>query len=1556
MRQRRFGWLVAVVAVLACAPESAAQAPPGAVVDVVSPSLAPCTTGMRVVGFDHGPDGLPVVAWTEDCASDGATAAFWTRGASGGGGWNPRPFQSDRRFDHDHRLFVMPGDGAPMLLFSSIGNFLETNTYRINLDTTLVPGHVATYLETIAPPQSCLRPAYSPASSPAGTATAGLQWATAITSCNGYGRVRVNGADLMAVDAGGPKAALAVTPDNMVHVLFRTDAGLFHARRAPGAAWTTTTLPGAARETALVADAAGTLHALVAGWAPDYAGDLGTLAYFRSTDGGLTWTPPEVVDPWDAVPANPGIHTDIALAIDAQGVPAVAYWKHRRQLWYAKRDGPGPSWNVAQVGAHTLEAPRAVGLDFDRRNQPVLVYFDQPNNRLVSARTMPPPPAATTTSLRASSTSITVGQPVHLEATVTSPAPAAGTPAGAVLFSNPTMGGATTRVLLTEGSAPWTIDSLPTGTHTLRAAYEGTDDFAPSAATVTVTVSPAGSPPGIRPLPDRVDLLGTLNVLIPIEVDGAGVVTVDGLPPGAVYLEDEDRRIVAPVVRYTALGVHRVTVTVANNAGSASTSFTWTIRDNGAPFIYDPGPQQSLAGRPVELRVRTLDPDNDALTLTNAALPPGITAAFDRTDLVLSGTVHQLATFNVSLRVFDGFASVDRHFTWTFLPWTDLQVSSTLTVAPAYQGDPTTRATLAVAAPEIGGIGPRFTPPEDIVYEIDLPQGAVFTGFEGPLHDDGRMPRGSCSVRPGGLRCAQPVDGLGGPVLAGPWLRVHLLLPARSGPRVARTAVSVPRGLDIDTTNNVTEAVAQGVVRTATGQRAIVIVMENNETQSTSTSYGGVRQAVADTLAGIDLAAAGVPPQVVAAAEAVGGPVYDAARATLAAGLGSLNQALTHWLLTRRGNTGGCYTQMLTTLANDPRWNREHPLLGFIDQNGEVAIAECLRELAAPYYDRVEVLTDAAATFDNFKLTVEALHAEGYTMDLLLDVHGCGVPQTRNNVNCGQNPSLLFADRVAFRDGLVTNGGWPAGPSLQSINSFFNGTSGYVDPQGAFVAVAESGYVRLNSVYMVACWGANFNQMWLDMGARASNGSEELNYFVLSSPFTFLDQFTRGGASLDDAAQRAYDEERVLFEGFPVGVTFDFRDLAGCLTYVYSVDLSAVYRRRLALALGRLYGRDRNQAVEPVPSSRRVGMTRQRLEPGTTEVVLGDANGRPLLRLRPTAVTSGGTVTLATSAVGPELGIHQSLGTSDLQYDIAVSAVLEGATEVCLTWNEGRFQQEAGVRLLHFEGGAWRDQTTSLDTTGNVVCAVATSFSPFAMVEFVNRAPIPMAGADRQVEASGPGGATVALDGTASTDPDGDALTFRWTWAGGQADGPAPSIALPVGTHAVTLTVTDAFGAAGTATLPIAVVPPALTGRMMGHGRLDEPDARYSFAFGVTRRSDGTAAGDLAITRHLHRTHHGARSETDRFTADAVTSVAFFANEPGGPRRPDSVVFAGSGRWNGVPGYQFEARASRALKSTRERGRVALRVTAPDGAVVISVSGEVDDGRIVAAGLSTSHR
>lgn len=52
---------------------------------------------------------------------------------------------------------------------------------------------------------------------------------------------------------------------------------------------------------------------------------------------------------------------------------------------------------------------------------------------------------------------------------------------------------------------------------------------------------------------------------------------------------------------------------------------------------------------------------------------------------------------------------------------------------------------------------------------------------------------------------------------------------------------------------------------------------------------------------------------------------------------------------------------------------------------------------------------------------------------------------------------------------------------------------------------------------------------------------------------------------------------------------------------------------------------------------------------------------------------------------------------------------------------------------------------------------------------------------------------TVALDGSKSSDPDGDKLTYRWTDEDGEriATGVKPQIELPVGTHRIKLTVSD---------------------------------------------------------------------------------------------------------------------------------------------------------------------
>lgn len=84
-------------------------------------------------------------------------------------------------------------------------------------------------------------------------------------------------------------------------------------------------------------------------------------------------------------------------------------------------------------------------------------------------------------------------------------------------------------------------------------------------------------------------------------------------------------------------------------------------------------------------------------------------------------------------------------------------------------------------------------------------------------------------------------------------------------------------------------------------------------------------------------------------------------------------------------------------------------------------------------------------------------------------------------------------------------------------------------------------------------------------------------------------------------------------------------------------------------------------------------------------------------------------------------------------------------------------------------------------------------FSQFANPKPKNQPPVANAGADQTVHATGPNGALVTLDGSASSDPDGDALTYAWTDENGNSVGSAAIIhvTVPLGIHTFTLTVTD---------------------------------------------------------------------------------------------------------------------------------------------------------------------
>jgi hypothetical protein len=80
------------------------------------------------------------------------------------------------------------------------------------------------------------------------------------------------------------------------------------------------------------------------------------------------------------------------------------------------------------------------------------------------------------------------------------------------------------------------------------------------------------------------------------------------------------------------------------------------------------------------------------------------------------------------------------------------------------------------------------------------------------------------------------------------------------------------------------------------------------------------------------------------------------------------------------------------------------------------------------------------------------------------------------------------------------------------------------------------------------------------------------------------------------------------------------------------------------------------------------------------------------------------------------------------------------------------------------------------------------------LFDIMNKPPVADAGGDQTVECDGLHSAQVTLDGSKSTDPDGDNLDYRWTWDTGSVSGAVVTVRLPVGTHCARLTVRDPSG------------------------------------------------------------------------------------------------------------------------------------------------------------------
>jgi hypothetical protein len=94
-------------------------------------------------------------------------------------------------------------------------------------------------------------------------------------------------------------------------------------------------------------------------------------------------------------------------------------------------------------------------------------------------------------------------------------------------------------------------------------------------------------------------------------------------------------------------------------------------------------------------------------------------------------------------------------------------------------------------------------------------------------------------------------------------------------------------------------------------------------------------------------------------------------------------------------------------------------------------------------------------------------------------------------------------------------------------------------------------------------------------------------------------------------------------------------------------------------------------------------------------------------------VSGSGVTTLTTTQTAPELPAGFELGDPATFYDLTTTATYSGLITVCLDYTG---VTPAPTALLHYEGGAWMDITTTNDPGTQTICGETTSLSPFAAV------------------------------------------------------------------------------------------------------------------------------------------------------------------------------------------------------------------------------------------------
>jgi hypothetical protein len=159
-----------------------------------------------------------------------------------------------------------------------------------------------------------------------------------------------------------------------------------------------------------------------------------------------------------------------------------------------------------------------------------------------------------------------------------------------------------------------------------------------------------------------------------------------------------------------------------------------------------------------------------------------------------------------------------------------------------------------------------------------------------------------------------------------------------------------------------------------------------------------------------------------------------------------------------------------------------------------------------------------------------------------------------------------------------------------------------------------------------------------------------------------------------------------------------------------------------------------------------------------------------------------------------------------------------------------------------------------------------------------NIQPVADAGPDRTIYAWLDGKASIALDGSNSSDPDGDTLTYMWAWAIDvnmyEASSVSPTIELPVGVHTIQLMVNDGYADSAPDDVNITVVAP-LEGNLKITPQTISRKSNQPHIQAIIQMPDGIAMRDIDSSEPLILYPGEIKATKQSFAADDGISADF---------------------------------------------------------------------------------